>query len=225
MLTLIWLLYQPLLRSERFQFTRDQSRSLPPLMQVRHASRCAYSFLKCEGSASSAATERYGAMQSDRASQSAASQPMANIPCSSQPRPNASAFLAPPVWPMYMLNHMPRPLTQPPFMQAQFEELARQRQDIEARELEVQRMSRTRNLNAVRDARVRSVTSFRGSKCTSGKEQAPGCVVSQLASHRSQTPPGAPPSGIEVISTGVSQTVAPHTTCQDGASQNMETMV
>ena len=69
--------------------------------------------------------------------------------------PYASAFKAPPAWPMYMPCYMPRPLTQPLFIQAQFEELARQHQDIEARELEVQRMSRTLNLNAVRNARIR----------------------------------------------------------------------
>ena len=40
-------------------------------------------------------------------------------------------------------------------------------------------------------------------------------MSSQLASQRSQTPSGAPPSGIE----GVSQTVAPPTPSQDGASQ------
>ena len=38
-------------------------------------------------------------------------------------------------------------------------------------------------------------------------------------------PFGAPPSGIEVISMSVSQTVAPPTPSQDRASQNMETMV
>ena len=38
-------------------------------------------------------------------------------------------------------------------------------------------------------------------------------------------PSGAPPSGIEVIGAGVSHTVAPLTPNQDGASQNMETMV
>ena len=81
-------------------------------------------------------------------------------------------------------------------MQAQFEELARHRQDIEARELKVQRMSRTHNLNAVRDARVRSATSIRGSKRTHGKEQAPERASSQLPSYRSQTPSGAPTSGI-----------------------------
>ena len=81
-------------------------------------------------------------------------------------------------------------------------------------------MSRTHYLNAVRDARVRSATSVRGSKCTHGKEQAPECASSHLASQQSQTP-----SGIEVIGAGVSHTVAPLTSNQDGASQNMETMV
>ena len=85
-------------------------------------------------------------------------------------------------------------------------------------------MSPTHNLNAV-DARVRSATSVRGSKCTRGKEQAPESASSQFAPQRSQTPSGAHPSGIEVVSTGVSQTVAPPTPSQDGASQNMETMV
>ena len=105
-------------------------------------------------------------------------------------------------------------------MQAHFEELARQHQDIEARELEVQHMSRTLNLNAVRNARVRSATSVRGSKHTRRQEQAPEGAGSQLASQRSQTP-----SGIEVTSTDISQTVAPPIPRQDGASQNMKTMV
>ena len=69
---------------------------------------------------------------------------------------------------------MPRPPTQPSFMQAQFEELAKQYQDLEAPELELQRsMSQTHNLNTLRDARVWSATSVRGSKHTRGKEQAP----------------------------------------------------
>ena len=46
--------------------------------------------------------------------------------------PDASPFMAPPAWPMYMASYMPRPLTQPPFIQAQFEELARQNQEKEA---------------------------------------------------------------------------------------------
>ena len=82
-----------------------------------------------------------------------------------KPIPYASAFMASPAWPMYMASYMPRPLTQPPFMQAQFEEFARQHQDIEARELE------------------------------------------------------SSPSGIEVTSIGVPQTVAPPTPSQDGLAR------
>ena len=37
--------------------------------------------------------------------------------------PYASAFLAPPTWPKYVPSYMPRPPTQLPFMQPQFEEL------------------------------------------------------------------------------------------------------
>ena len=148
------------------------------------------------------------------------------MPWSSQPIPYASTFMTPPAWPMYMPSYMPRPPTQLPFMQAQFKELAWQRKDIEARELEVQRMSQTHNLNSVRDARIRSATSVRGNKHTRGKEQAPGHASSQLASQRSQTPLGAPPSWMEVISTGISQTVAPPPAgSQDGDSQNVEAMV
>ena len=77
---------------------------------------------------------------------------MTGMQFSNQPTPYASPFMAPPAWPMYMPSYMPRPNTQLPFMQAQFEELARRHQDIEARELEVQRMSRTLNLEAVRNA-------------------------------------------------------------------------
>ena len=115
---------------------------------------------------------------------------MARMPRSSQPTPYASAFMAPPAWPMYMPSQMPRPPTQPSFMQAQFEELDKQYQDLEAPELEVQRsMSQTHNLNTLRDARVRSATSVRGSKHTRGQEQAPRHASSQLAF---QTPSGAP---------------------------------
>ena len=49
-------------------------------------------------------------------------------------------------------------------MQAEFEELARQRQDLEARELEGQRMTQTCNLNAVRDAGVATAASVPGSR-------------------------------------------------------------
>ena len=58
-------------------------------------------------------------------------------------------------------------------MQAEFEELARQCQDLEARELEVQGMTRTLNLNAVREARVTTAASVAGSRHSHTKEHAP----------------------------------------------------
>ena len=62
----------------------------------------------------------------------AALKPMAGLPWSSQPTPYASAFMAPPTWPMYMPSYMPRPQAQQALMQAEFEKLARQRQGLEA---------------------------------------------------------------------------------------------
>ena len=163
-------------------------------------------------------------MQSARAPQGTVLQPMAGVPWPSQPTPYASAFTARPAWPMYMPTYMymPRPPPQQAFMQAEFEKLARQRQDLEACELKVQRMNRTRNLNAVRDARVVTATSVAGSRHSLRKEQAPRHATSQIASQRSQ----APPSRIEVISTGISQTVTPPpVSSQDGASQEVKAMV
>ena len=76
----------------------------------------------------------------------------------SQAMPYASAFTAPPALPMYMLCYMPRPSTAGPFCKLNFKELVWQCQDLEARELEVKRMTRTHNLSAVRDARVTTAT-------------------------------------------------------------------
>ena len=150
------------------------------------------------------------------------------VPWPSQPTPYASAFTAHPAWPMYMPSYMymPRPPPQQAFMQAEFEKLARQRQDLEACEIKVQRMTRTHNLNAVRDAGVATATSVAGSRHSLRKEQAPRHAASQIASQRSRTPSGAPPSRIEVISTGISQTVTPPpVSSQDGASQEVKAMV
>ena len=120
---------------------------------------------------------------------------------------------------------MPRPPIQQAFMQAEFEELARQRQDLEARELEGQRMTQTCNLNAVRDAGVVTAASVPCSRHSRKKKQAPGRASSKIASKRSQTPSGAPPSGIKV-STGMAQTVAPPpVSSQDGANQEVKAMV
>ena len=82
---------------------------------------------------------------------------------------------------------MHRPPAQQALMQAEFEELARQGQDLEARELEVQRMTRTRNLNIVREARVTNATSAVGNRPSRKKEQAPRCASSKIASLRSLT--------------------------------------
>ena len=68
---------------------------------------------------------------------------------------------------------MSKPPVQQVSMQAEFEELARQRQDLEARELEVQGMTRTLNLNAVREARVTTAACVAGSRHSRTKEQAP----------------------------------------------------
>ena len=83
----------------------------------------------------------------------AAIQPIAEALWPSQATPDASAFMAPPAWPMYMPSYMPRPPAQKPLKQAEFEEFDRQGQYLEPRELKVQHMTRTHNLNAVRDAK------------------------------------------------------------------------
>ena len=70
--------------------------------------------------------------------------------------------MAPPVWPMYMLSYIPRSPAQQASMQAELEELARQRHDLEARELEVERRTRAPNLNVVRDARVMTAAPVAG---------------------------------------------------------------
>ena len=113
-------------------------------------------------------------------------------------------------------------------MQALFEELPRQRQDLEARELEVQQMTRTLNLNAVRDAGVTTAASVAGNRHSS-KEQAPlktRCASSQSASQRSLTPSRAPPSGIKVTNAGTTKTVKPPPASpQKGTSQDVKAMV
>ena len=122
----------------------------------------------------------------------AAFQPMTGMQWP-QPTPYPSPFVAPTPWPMYMPNvsYMPRPVTRPPFLQAQFEELARRNQDMEARELDIQRMSRSLNLKAVKKATAKPTTP-RGSRDKRG-EQTPVSASSQLAPQRSQTASGAPP--------------------------------
>ena len=81
---------------------------------------------------------------------------------------------------------------------------------MEAHELEIQRISQSLNLKAVKKARTRRATSARGNKSRSvGIPAIPNPFG------------GAPPSGIEVVS----QTVAPPTPSQDGASQTTKTQL
>ena len=97
--------------------------------------------------------------------------------------------MAPPIWPMYIPNYLPRPQAQQSSTQAEHEELAMQHQDLEARELDVERRTRALNLNAVRDAETRSTDpSARSSRTHTFQEQAPikpKCASSQVACHRS----------------------------------------
>ena len=63
------------------------------------------------------------AMQSAGAPQGTALQPVASRLWPNQPTPYASAFMAPPAWPMYMPSYMPRTPTQQAFMQADLKSL------------------------------------------------------------------------------------------------------
>ena len=122
--------------------------------------------------------------------------------CSQAIPPFASAFMTARAWPVYMRSYMPRPPAQQDLMHAEFEDFARQRQVLQARELEVQHMTRTRNLNGLLDARVTISTSAAVSSHSHKKQQAPRRASSQVASQRSLTPFGAFPSGIEVFYRG-----------------------
>ena len=57
---------------------------------------------------------------------------------------------------VYMPNYLPQPQAQQSSTQVEREEVAVQRQDLEARELEAERRTRALNLNAVRDAETKS---------------------------------------------------------------------
>ena len=133
--------------------------------------------------------------------QSAAMLPMAYEPWLNQTTPYPSAYMAPPAWPMYMPSYLPRPLAQQSSMQAKREELAMQCQELEARELEVERRTRALNLNAVRDAENRSAApSVRSSRTHISQEQAPiKPKRSQVASQRSLPLKQDLPSGIKVV--------------------------
>ena len=120
------------------------------------------------------------------------------MPWPNQPTPYASACMAPPAWPMYMPSYMPWPPTLPAFMQAEFEELARQHQDLEACELKVQLTTRTCNLNAVRDAG--QLHQFQAACALLRRNRHLGVLIPRLHLRYPIPPSVAPPSGIEVSS-------------------------
>ena len=136
----------------------------------------------------------YSAMQSAGALQGTAVQPMVGAPWPIRP-----CLMLVHLWPLQLgqckcLVTCLGPRHSRPLCKLSLKSLPgnRQRQDLEARELEIQRMTRTRNLNAVRDARVMTATSVAGSRHSRKKEQAPRHASSQIASQRSLTPSGAP---------------------------------
>ena len=115
--------------------------------------------------------------------QSATIPPMAKAPWPSQATPYPSAFMALPPCQGICLITCLGPLAQQSSMQAEREELARYRQDLDCRELEVNQITRALNLNAVRDAEAKSAAPMAGSNCSRTQEQAPlkqKCASSQV---------------------------------------------
>ena len=121
--------------------------------------------------------------------------------------------MADPAWPMYMPNYLSMPQAQQSSTQAECEKLAMHRQDLEARELEVERRTRALNLNAVRGAETKSAApSARSSKTHICHKQAPVMpkrAISQVTSQRSLPLEQGLTSGIKVTSTVIAKTVKP----------------
>ena len=88
-----------------------------------------------------------------------------------------------------MPSCLPRLQMEQSSTQSEHELLAMQRQDLEARELEVERRTRALNLNAVGDAETRSAApSVRGSQAHTTQEQAPSIPKRASSQTASQTP-------------------------------------
>ena len=102
---------------------------------------------------------------------------------------------------------------EPSSTQSEHELFAIQREDLEARELEVERRTRALNLNAVRDAEIRpAAPSLRSSQTRTSQEQAPikpKHANSHAASQRSLPLKKGYPSGIKVTSTVTIKTEKP----------------
>ena len=100
---------------------------------------------------------------------------------------------------------------------------------MESRELVVERRTRTLNLDAVRDSKVKAAAPVAGSRHSHTLEQPPlkpKRASSQVASPRSLVPTQGPPSGIKVTSTVTTKTVKPPPASpKDGTRQDMKAMV
>ena len=147
--------------------------------------------------------------------QSTAMLPMAGALLLSQctPYPSAYMYMASTTLPMYMPSYLPWPQMKQPSTRSERELLAVQRQELKARELEVERRTRALNLNAIRDAETRSAApSVRSSRTCNSQEQAPikpKRACSQAASQRSLPLENGLPTGIKVTSTVTSKVVKP----------------
>ena len=135
--------------------------------------------------------------------------------------------MADPAWPMYMPNNLSMPEAQQSSTQAEREKLAMQRQDLEAKELKVERRTRALNLNAVRDAETKSAA--RSSKTHISHKQAPVMpkrASSQVTSQRSLPLEQGLPSEIKVTSTVTAKTdKPPPDSPRDEPGQDMKAMM
>ena len=153
---------------------------------------------------------------------------MVGAPMLNHGSPYPSAYMAPPAWPMFMPSYLPRPQMEQSSTQSEREQLSMQSQELEARELEVKRRTRALNLNAVRDAEIKSTgPSVRSSRhILLNQEQAPirpKRASSQVAFQISLPLKKGFPSGIKVTSTVTTETVKPPPASprseQDGTGQ------
>ena len=97
--------------------------------------------------------------------------PLAGAPMLSQGMPFPGAYMAPPSWPMYMHSFLIPAQAAPPTTLSECE----LRQELEARELEVERRTQGLNLNTGKDAvETRSAApSERSSQICPSPEQTP----------------------------------------------------
>ena len=132
-----------------------------------------------------------------------------------------------------MPSYLPWPQVQQSSTQAECEQLAMQRQELEARELKGERRTRDLILKAVREAETKSAApSVRSSRTHTSQEEAPikpKRASSPVAYQRSLPLEQGFPSGIKVTSTVTTKTVKPPPASprseQDGTGQDLTAMM